>query len=62
MATMFVNEVQFPIRVVFEDGETEYYEDTEDIELNLEHFDSDRILIAKFLIRATDLSGCALIF
>jgi len=35
------NTVVFPITVFFENGEVETYEDVEDLELNLEDFDSD---------------------
>jgi len=31
----------FPITVVFENGEVKNYEDVRDLELNLEHFDSE---------------------
>lgn len=32
---------EFPIKVTFDDGEIEFYNDVEDIELNLEDFDSE---------------------
>jgi hypothetical protein len=35
------NSVIFPIRVYFEDGEVQEYEDVSDLEMNLEDFDSD---------------------
>ena len=35
------SDVTFPISVTFEDGEVERYESVEDLELNLEDFDSD---------------------
>jgi len=38
---MIQDEVVFPLTVFFENGETEAYEDVEDLELNLEDFDSD---------------------
>lgn len=34
-------DVVFPISVTFENGEVEQYESVEDLELNLEDFDSD---------------------
>jgi hypothetical protein len=34
-------EVVFPLRIRFEDGEVEEYESVEDLEMNLEEFDSD---------------------
>lgn len=37
---MYTN-VVFPISIQFEDGEVEYYEDVEDLEMNLEDFDSN---------------------
>lgn len=36
------NDVVFPITVFFENGEITLYESIEDLELNLEDFDSDR--------------------
>jgi hypothetical protein len=38
---MISNSVVFPISVSFEDGTLEHYDDARDIELNLEHFDSE---------------------
>ena len=35
------SDVTFPISVTFENGEVERYESVEDLELNLEDFDSD---------------------
>jgi hypothetical protein len=35
-------EPRFPLTIRFENGETEKYESVEDIELNLEDFDSDQ--------------------
>ncbi|HKO96614.1 MAG TPA: hypothetical protein VJU86_06470 [Pyrinomonadaceae bacterium] len=37
---MLNNEVLFPVSVTFEDGSVEQYENVEDLELNLEDFDS----------------------
>jgi hypothetical protein len=38
---MIDKSIRFPIKVTFENGEIEYYQDIEDVELNLEDFDSD---------------------
>lgn len=38
---MIDKNVKFPIKVIFDEGEVEYYQDIKDIELNLEDFDSD---------------------
>ena len=38
---MIKTDVLFPISVIFEDGEVEQYESIEDLEQNLEDFDSD---------------------
>ncbi len=38
---MLKTDVIFPITVTFEDGEVELYESVEDLEQNLEDFDSD---------------------
>lgn len=35
---------EFPIKITFEDGEVEYYQDVENIELNLEDFDIESAL------------------
>ncbi len=35
------SDVIFPLSVTFENGEVELYESVEDLELNLEDFDSD---------------------
>ncbi len=36
------NKVYFPLTVRFEDGQSEIYENQEDLELNLEDFDSEK--------------------
>ena len=36
-----MDNVKFPVSVTFENGEVERYESGEDLELNLEDFDSD---------------------
>jgi hypothetical protein len=38
---MLSTEVVFPLSVTFEDGSVEQYESVEDLEQNLEDFDSD---------------------
>ncbi|HEY5883196.1 MAG TPA: hypothetical protein VIT88_00830 [Pyrinomonadaceae bacterium] len=38
---MFDPKIVFPLSVFFDDGSVEHYEDIEDLELNLEDFDSD---------------------
>ena len=38
---MISADVIFPVTVTFEDGEVEHYESIEDLEQNLEDFDSD---------------------
>jgi hypothetical protein len=35
-------DVVFPISIRFEDGEVEEFQNREDLELNLEYFDSDK--------------------
>jgi hypothetical protein len=35
------SDVSFPVSVTFENGEVERYENVEELELNLEDFDSD---------------------
>ena len=37
-------EPKFHIKIIFENGEIEFYQDIEDIELNLEDFDSELTL------------------
>jgi len=36
------SDVVFPISIRFEDGEVEEFQNREDLELNLEYFDSDK--------------------
>jgi hypothetical protein len=41
MRMIMNDEVIFPIRVYFENGETQEYESISDLEMNLEDYDSD---------------------
>ena len=34
--------IKFPVSVTFDDGTTDVFDDIEDLECNLEHFDSER--------------------